>query len=644
MAFSTFNVIKTNDVTVLDDENNKYEGKSVIIQYPGYRILIIDTGLLESHRKPNILSTIDVIIVLQWNSTVQLSLNNLFNEIASKQFIFEKCTCLILPTICQLKHIQFNSLQHKLIKSSTIKNDEIKEMIWLQIALKLGLTVLQVSNGNKFWTRFQHTQSMSSSISEKLHLTLYNNNQSIQKTNCNSELLKRNLLLYEKFGVGKLKILPISTGCVANHGLSYSVLFTWIPYEIELSNITEHHKNYAKVFFYSVTLDSKKGNDSVNEKQLVYHGIETEQKLNNESITITKSLVQQLIRYVGMNCSINKKGITEHDVTYSQSKITRSNTFTSGLNPPKRTIYTNAVRSKTNPILRKSREQKYENDTVKSPEDNHKQKCGIKQVTFSGTVNYVSTEDFVEKVTMKSSVNVNQSVIPKALPSPIVKGISAKKPLSPQTTVVNTNTTNAATITTNISESPVNVSNEKNNGELFLQSNEECSFEEKTETLLTKSTSCPNQLAQHTLNNHSRPTSLFEKDSDYQYYYYYNSDQEYERFPISATVLLAIPEGGENDYYADSPQCITVKELKELGLYASEEDDDDEDEDDEDESNRSEDRNENDTGINVCELDNTLSDDGTNSPSFINETVSDFNEVHIPKNISLTHHEEVMIS
>lgn len=95
-----------------------------------------------------------------------------------------------------------------------IKNDEIKEMIWLQIALKLGLTVLQVPNGNKFWTRFQHTQSMSSSISEKLHLTLYNNNQSIQKTNCNSELLKRNLLLYEKFGVGKLKILPISTGCV----------------------------------------------------------------------------------------------------------------------------------------------------------------------------------------------------------------------------------------------------------------------------------------------------------------------------------------------------------------------------------------------------------------------------------------------
>lgn len=89
-------------------------------------------------------------------------------------------------------------------------------------------------------------------------------------------------------------------------------MFTWIPYEIELSNITEHHKNYAKVFFYSVTLDSKNGNDSVNEKQLVYHGNETEQKLNNESITITKSLVQQLIRYVGMNCSINKKGITEH--------------------------------------------------------------------------------------------------------------------------------------------------------------------------------------------------------------------------------------------------------------------------------------------------------------------------------------------
>ncbi|CAI2725220.1 unnamed protein product [Schistosoma spindalis] len=643
MAFSTLTVVKTNDVTVLDDENDKYEGKSVIIQYPGYRILIIDTGLLERHRKPNILSTIDVIIVLQWNSTVQLSLNSLFNEIASEQFIFEKCTCLILPTICQLKHIQFNSLQHKLIKSSLIKNDEIKEMIWLHIALKLGVTVLQVCNGNKFWTRFQHTRSMSSSVSEKLHLTLYNNNQSIQKTNCNSEFLKRNVLLYEKFGVGKLKILPISTGCVANHGLSYSVLFTWIPYEVELSNITEHHKNYAKVFFYSVTLDSKKGYDSVNEKQLVPHQIETEQKLNNESVTITKSLVQQLIRYVGMNCPINKTGITEHDVTYSQSKITRSKTFTSGLNPPKRTTYTNGVRSTTNPILRKSREQKYENDVAKSPEDNHKQKSGIKQVTFSGTVNYVPTEDFVKKVTMKSSVNVNQSVIPEALPSPIVKGISTKKPLLPQTTVVNTNTTNTS-ITTNISENSFIVPNEKNDSALFVQSNEECSFEEETETPLTKSASCPNQLAQQTLNNHSRPTSLFEKDSDYQYYYYYNNDQKYERFPLSATVLLAIPEGGENDYYADSPQCITVKELKELGLYASEEDDDDEDEDDEDESNRNEDRNENDTGRNVCELDNTLSDDGTNSSSFISETVSDFSEIHIPKNISLTHHEEVMIS
>ncbi|CAH8442490.1 unnamed protein product [Schistosoma rodhaini] len=643
MAFSTLDVIKTNDITLLDDENNKYEGKSVIIQYPGYRILIIDTGLLEKHRKPNVLSTIDVIIVLQWSSTVQLSLNNLFNEIANKKFIFEKCTCLILPMIGQFKHVKFNSIQHKSIKSSLLKNDEIKEIIWLPIALKLGLTILQVCNGNKFWTRFQYTQSMNSFASEKLYLTLYNNSQSIQKTKYNSEFLKRSLLLYEKFGVGQLKILPIPTGYVANHSSSYSVLFTWIPYEIELSNIIEHHKNYVKVFFYSVTLDLKKANDSVNETQLVHHQIETEQKLNNEAITITKSLIQQLTRYVGMNCSINKKGSSEHDVTYSQSKITRSKTFTSGLNPLKRTIYTNGVRSTTNPILRKNREQKYENDVVKSPEDNHKHKNGIKQVTFSETVKFVSTEDFVKKVTMKSSVSVNQSVTPEILSSPIVTGISTKTLLPPQTTVVNTNTTNA-TITTNIPENPVIVSNEKTNGELFLQSNEECSSEGKTETLLTKSTSCPNQLAQHTLNNHSRPTSLFEKDSDYQYYYYYNSDQKYEKFPLSATVLLAIPEGGENDYYADSPQCITVKELKELGLYASEEDDDDEDEDDEGESNMNEGRNENDTGRNVCELDNTLPDDGTNSSSFISETVPDFTEIHIPNNISLTHHEEVMIS
>ena len=87
---------------------------------------------------------------------------------------------------------------------------------------------------------------------------------------------------------------------------------------------------------------------------------------------------------------------------------------------------------------------------------------------------------------MKSSVNVNRSVTPEILPSPIVRGISIQTPLPPQTTVVNTNTTNA-TITTNIPESPVIVSNEKNNDEFFLQSIEECSSEGKTETLLSNS-------------------------------------------------------------------------------------------------------------------------------------------------------------
>ncbi|CAH8463362.1 unnamed protein product [Schistosoma turkestanicum] len=652
MSFSTLDVIQTTNVTVHDGEKNKHEGKSIIIKYPGYRILIMDTGLSERHSQQDILSIIDVIIVLQWNTAIQLSLNNLFNETDNKQFIFKKSTCLILPMIDQYKHGKCNSIQNKSPKSTFIKNIDWKQMNWLHNALKLGLTILQVCNGNKFWTRIQCVQSMNSSVNEKLHLTLYNNNngnhnnnnnnktnQSIQKTNSNNEFLNKSLLLYEKFGLGKLKMFPITTGCITNSGLSYSVLFIWIPYEIEHSN----HKNNTKVFFYSATLDAKGRDDSIDAEQSVNHQRETEQTLTSESITITKSLLQQLTRIVGMNCSINKKANNKRDVTHSQSKITRSKTFTSGLTTSKRTVCANGVRPATNPILRKSCEQKYENDMVKSLEDNPKQKTGIKQVTFSEMVKFDSIEDLGEKVTLNTPLTVSHSEAVQTLTPSIVKKISTETPPTPQTTTT-TLTTNTD-ITTNIPDNTVTVSNGQNNDELFLEVNKEYSSEEQTETLLTKSTSCPSHLIQHTLTNHSRPTSLFEKGSDYHCYY---NDQKYEQFPLSATVLLAIPEGGENDYYADSPQCLTVKELKELGLYASEDDDDDDDddenEDEEDEGNRNNHTNDDETEGNMPELDNTLSDDRNNSSSFINETVSNFTEIHIPNNITLTHHEEVMIS
>ncbi|CAH8466353.1 unnamed protein product [Heterobilharzia americana] len=618
------NIETCNQETALKSDKSQFEGKSLIIEYPGYRILIIDTGLIERHRKQDILSTIDIIIVLQWNSKVQSSLNSLFNEENNGQLQFKKFTCLILPAIDTVSHVKFNSMHNKPMKSSLAKDDGKKRIKWIRSALKLGLTILQVSNGSRFWTRFQHSQPINniatnshvSSIgNEKIHLTIFNYPTS--KTTYTTEMQKRSLLLFEKFGVGKLKMLPVHAGCV---GSSYSILLIWLPYECEQSALNEPKKSTTKVFFYPATLELK--TDELSEQKS-----ETDR--------------QQLTRFAGVNCPISRKGYSDRDPSNTQTGITRSKTFTSGLNPSTSKSCTNGIPSVTNPILRKSCEQKNEDGLSKSSIDSRRKENGIKQVKF-GPIEECQYKGG-KKVTMKASSNESHTSAATTVTTTI------NSTTTTTTSIANTTNTTTTTSATDSSGDPSPVQNNQVNSELFLEPSEHSN--ENKEHLLIKSTSFPNQLAEHTMNHQNRPTSLYPQCSDYQYYYYCN-DQKCEQFPLSATVLLAIPEVGENDYYADSPQCLTVKELKELGLYNSEEDEDD----DADEDNNDEDcGNEEEAAImnrqRIFELENTLPDDRTNNPSFISETdiivphknAPDLTEIHVPQNISLTRHEEVMI-
>ncbi|KAK4473249.1 hypothetical protein MN116_002750 [Schistosoma mekongi] len=574
---------------------------------------------------------------------------NLFHDHINAMNTFKKFTCLILPIIDYFKHVKFTSFHQK---SIFIKENDMKQWNWLCTALRLGLTILQVCNGNKFWTRFQYTQSINTTVcnqSEKLHLTTFTNSyNSLEKTNYSNGILKRCLLLFEKFGVGKLKMLPISTGYTTNPGSSYSVLFIWIPYEIEQSNLTEYHKINAKLFFYSVTLHSK-GNDCINEEQLVNQS-EVERKLANEAITITKSLTQQLTLLGGLNRSIQKKNSNNRDVALSQSKMIRSKTYTSGINPPQCTIYTNTVLPTTNPILRKSNEDKYENDANNLLEDNQTQQKRMKQVTSNKTVKFGPVEELGKKVGMKTSSGLSHPTTLQTSPISISEA-STSTPIIISSSTTTITITETSAIPMDPLENITDVLKDQNNEKLFFELKEECASQEGKEALLTKSTSCPNQLAQHTLNNPTRPTSLFEKYSDYQHYQNYDIDQKYEQIPLSATVLLAIPEVGENDYHADSPQCLTAKELKELGFYNSEDEEDEDDDQNKDGDYK--DKNEyevNEKEENVYEVDNILSDERTSSPCFNSEnvvlfpTVSDFAEMHIPQNISPTNHEGIIIS
>ncbi|GAA54822.1 hypothetical protein CLF_105555 [Clonorchis sinensis] len=76
-------------------------------------------------------------------------------------------------------------------------------------------------------------------------------------------------------------------------------------------------------------------------------------------------------------------------------------------------------------------------------------------------------------------------------------------------------------------------------------------------------------------------------DSKFQAQQWADNQDRVEAF--SATVLLAIPEAGEADYYSDSPQYLTVAELRELGIYDDDEDDEDEEEEEEEEEEEGED-------------------------------------------------------
>ncbi|CAH8823402.1 unnamed protein product [Trichobilharzia szidati] len=382
-----------------------------------------------------------------------------------------------------------------------------------------------------------------------------------------------------------------------------------------------------------------------------------ESKVNRDAVLATRSLMQQLIRYnSNTNCPIYRKRQFNRDAN-SSSTITRSKTFTSGLNPLPRVKCSNGGHSVINPILRKSFEQKNEDDSIRSPVNNDKKDdTGSKQVTSHKTVKFGPIEECHyqgnKKITTKILTSENYS----------------------ETTTTPSITDNTST-NLDISENSNSTHNSPVNPEVIVKSNEDP--DENKEILLTKSTSFPNQLVQHAFTDQNRSSSssaLGDQCSDDQYcchYYYYCNDhhQNYDQFPpLSATVLLAIPEIGENDYYADSPQCLTVKELKELGVYTSEEDDDDEEGDEDgvdgvDGDNNNDDDDE-DVGGKSKEVLQSIREQreyrldsneriSSSSPTYIHgtdivvvshtpSTTSEFNEIHASHHHH-HHHEEVMI-
>ncbi|VDQ12218.1 unnamed protein product, partial [Trichobilharzia regenti] len=128
--------------------------------------------------------------------------------------------------------------------------------------------------------------------------------------------------------------------------LSYSLLLVWLPYECENSLPNDTKRTAAKVFFYPVTLEAKMNAADEQKSQI------EEVKVKRDAILATRSLMQQLIRYnSNTNSPIYRKRQFYRDAN-SSSTITRSKTFTSGLNPLPRVKCSNGGHSVINPILR----------------------------------------------------------------------------------------------------------------------------------------------------------------------------------------------------------------------------------------------------------------------------------------------------
>ncbi|TGZ66339.1 hypothetical protein CRM22_005372 [Opisthorchis felineus] len=111
---------------------------------------------------------------------------------------------------------------------------------------------------------------------------------------------------------------------------------------------------------------------------------------------------------------------------------------------------------------------------------------------------------------------------------------------------------------------------ERNSGAGSILDVQELPFERETDPAHTPG---PNYLSNSIVSGANKSVL---QDSRFQSQQWTDNQDRVEAF--SATVLLAIPEAGEADYYSDSPQYLTVAELRELGIYDDDEDDEDEEE------------------------------------------------------------------
>ncbi|CAL8100643.1 unnamed protein product [Calicophoron daubneyi] len=580
-----------------------HEGDAFTIFCGGYHALIINTGLPKNWCDEAFLLSLDSIVIIQWDLTTDALVVQLLRRLCSI-FHFDvnhtspdgkediptmRLTCLILPRVMHSSEQQTRS-------GTTHGNTRGLRCITaaVRLALRLKITILQLSpSSNPPSTSHYLKRGCSFDIrsNSPLHSTRTNHDRcplsQMVKSHPEKITRERNegLQLYYKYGVGKLELIPLfETQVIGARHYWFDALFVWHPHRDPhdrlprfLHGISSTHFLYCASVKKSTptTPQRKKATASLDRgKQIAKHK-DTENKLNSLIHQLTR-VTQSLRRSCSKAANSGQLGsLSRQSKTYAanlnlartsdrenESQISRS---TVGSNRISRLVSPPKWQPTGRPMPAGSAPR---GDRNKDDRDQFQPSPGFSRLM---TQSMPSPGTSLDEVNRPTDTDNEDSADYKYDHDSSQPAGSEPNQALPNTALIPSSCLNLDKPLPSDRQPPAPLPTSD------TKIDESTGHYEPAEELtippqIHKSTSCPDALTSElsTLDQ----LSLSEK-------YGLWSEKNFGSMAFTATVLLAIPEAGESDYYSESPQYLTVAELRELGLYDEDDDDDDDDDDSE---------------------------------------------------------------
>lgn len=587
-------------------------GQSAVIRCDGFLAIVIDSHMPTNWMTLEFLQTVDVIIFLQWDAEASRTLTDVLTLL--KDGLFSKGSWLNLKCLIVPRH--FGS-SPRASQSNPAKSNGPDQSRSIACALRLGISVLQLSPTCASGQRYNQLTSHSDQT-----CIIKNKNHEVRSL-CGRQLgtnliqMKRTVL-YHKLGVGTLSLVPVFTkpNDISQPTSSFCALLAWQPVGWGKPNVSATNRSPPTRY---ILISSSGHRQSAmpnpgrphlasaikQESSPGYWPIKSTDR-EERAIKQLRSFIRQLSSHVSpirvTQTQPSKSGSTSNHL---RTGLSQSCTYTSGFALTRSTNQEDAVSfghfdpHTPNKFAVDSRLQRNSvaqdlahlpvnvESTVNSPSSKYAMQSTLTQEICNGNSHHLQLNDATSRakpvqpkgfdLDNSEQLDVETEYRNSTSPSP-----SRPDYANNQFDTLNVNNNKNNTNTNNDNDNLHQPSDRANliggperirttqDGRVQLESYSKSDFNDK----IPKSPSCPNTMDLDRVTSHRnhsvylpRPETIW-------------SDTGPVAF--SATVLLAIPESGEADYYAESPQYLTVADLRAMGLYDGSDDSDDSDDDNDD--------------------------------------------------------------